>query len=269
MKKMIIILEVLIAAALASCQPAPNPEEVIRSWGAAMNSGDIDTVLSYMRDDATIQLVPPPMEGHDGVFSGKKALREWYQRLIALHSVGVIHDLQVSGDQATAILNYTDDELKSIGIDSIDNHWVIKFHNGKIQSYTATMTDESLSRLMEAMSRLPLVGVWEWEKGYTKVLLQFNPDGTYSMHAAPWPSESGQTVREALSKNPGDSGTYQVVDNKLTMTSGDATVVCSPGEMSQDEFTFLEEGRIQFNWMHDDCKVRGGPANPVFVTVKP
>lgn len=267
MKQLIIILAVLITAVLASCQPAANPEELVRAWGEAMNAGDLDTVLSYMADDATIQLVPPPMEGHDGVFSGKKALREWYERLIALHSVGTIHELQVSGDQVTATLNYTDDELKSIGIDSIDNHWIIKFRNGKIQGYTVTMTDESLAKLMAAMSRLPLVGTWKWEKGYTKVLLQFNPNGTYSMHAAPWPSEKNQTALEALAKNPGDSGTYQVADNKLTLTSGDSTVVCNPGDILDQELTFLAEGRIQFSWPHDECEVRIGPADPIFVIV--
>jgi len=28
-------------------------------------------------DDAFIKLVPPPIEGHDGIFRGKKKIRVW------------------------------------------------------------------------------------------------------------------------------------------------------------------------------------------------
>jgi len=42
----------------------------------AQNAGDVETALALLTDDSVIQLIPPPMEGHDGIFSGKAAIRE-------------------------------------------------------------------------------------------------------------------------------------------------------------------------------------------------
>lgn len=139
-----------LTAALAA-MAAEQAQAVVQRFINAQNAGDVDAALALLADDAVIQLIPPPMEGHDGVFSGKEEIRDWYVNLISLHGTGAISDVQVSGDQVTALLTYGDDGLKELGVDTIDNHWVVTLQEGKIQGYTATMTDESLAALMAAM----------------------------------------------------------------------------------------------------------------------
>ncbi|MBN1135257.1 MAG: nuclear transport factor 2 family protein [Anaerolineae bacterium] len=136
-----------------------DPVSLIMAWNEAMNAGDADAALAFLADDAFITLVPPPMEGHDGVFRGKEEIRAWWENLYALHGASTVSNCQVDGETLACVLNYTDDSLKALGLDSIDNEFVVVVREGKIQTYTATMTDESLAALMAAMSAtLPTTG---------------------------------------------------------------------------------------------------------------
>ena len=128
-----------------------DPVSMIMAWNDAMNAGDADAALAFLADDAYIQLVPPPMEGHDGVFRGKEEIRAWWEGLYAQNGASTVSNCQVDGETVTCLLNYTDDGLKGLGLDSIDNDFVVTVQDGKIQTYTATMTDESLAALMAAM----------------------------------------------------------------------------------------------------------------------
>jgi hypothetical protein len=127
---------------------------IIMDWLDAQNAGDVDAALAFLADDAFITLVPPPMEGHDGVFQGKEEIRAWWENLISLNGVGAVSNCQVEGEKVTCLLNYTDDGLQALGLDSIDNEFVVIVQEGKIQTYTATMTDESLAALMAAMAAM-------------------------------------------------------------------------------------------------------------------
>jgi hypothetical protein len=129
-----------------------DPVSMIIDWNDAQNAGDADAALAFLADDAYIQLVPPPMEGHDGIFRGKEEMRAWWEGLYSLNGVSSVSNCQVEGETVTCLLNYTDDSLKALGLESIDNEFVVIVREDKIQSYTATMTDESLAALMAAMT---------------------------------------------------------------------------------------------------------------------
>ena len=129
-----------------------NLVDMIMAWSNAQNAGDVDTALAFLADDAFITLVPPPMEGHDGVFRGKEEIRAWWENLYSLNGASTVSDCQVEGETVTCQLNYTDDSLKALGLDSIDNEFVVIVREDKIQTYTVTMTEESVAELMAAMS---------------------------------------------------------------------------------------------------------------------
>jgi hypothetical protein len=84
-------------------------------------------------------------------FRGKEKIRAWWEGLYAQNGASTVSNCQVDGETVTCLLNYTDDGLKALGLDSIDNDFVVTVQDGKIQTYTATMTDESLAALMAAM----------------------------------------------------------------------------------------------------------------------
>lgn len=149
---------VMLALPAALYAQETNPMSVVEAWNDAMNAGDADAALASLADDAFIKLVPPPIEGHDGIFRGKGEIRTWWEGLYALNGASTLSNCQGDGETVTCNLTYTDDQLQSIGVASIDNEFVVIVRDGKIQTYTATVTPESLAKLQAAMVVLPESG---------------------------------------------------------------------------------------------------------------
>ena len=178
MKKLSLILFVSIL--LASC--APRPEDVINSWQEAINRGDIDAALSYLADDATVTIIPPA-EG-DGIYNGREEIRGWYETMVAAKGQGTTDDCQVDGEKVTCHDTYTDDGLKGIGVDFIEGEYAAVMREGKIQSYTFTISPESLAKFPPpapaeslADSVTDLLGVWWFPQA--AMMIEFKEDGTY------------------------------------------------------------------------------------------
>jgi hypothetical protein len=158
MKKLILLL--FVAILLAACQPAPAPlptdvpltepppssQEVVNSWREALNEGDIDTALSYLAEDAVVTISPAGPEG-DAVFTGHSEIRGWYETMTAAKGVTTLSDCNVDGESMSCLDTYTDEGLKSMGVDFIVGEWEATFKDGRIQSYTFTATPESLAKL--------------------------------------------------------------------------------------------------------------------------
>ena len=141
----------LLALPVTLCAQEPDAMSVINAWLEAVNAGDIDAALSYLADDAVVQIVPPA-PGTSGVFSGKEEIRGWYEALVAQHGGATLSDCQVDGEKVTCVNAYWEDSLRSLGLDSIVGEWVAVVREGKLQSYTFTQSDESLAAMMAAMT---------------------------------------------------------------------------------------------------------------------
>jgi hypothetical protein len=153
------ISAVLLAFPTALYGQEPDLMPIINAWVEALNTGEIDTALSYLADDAVVQIVPPA-PGTSGVFSGKGEIRGWYETVVGQNGVTVLTDCQVDGETVTCVNTYAEDSFKSMGIDSVVAEWVAVVRDGKIQSYTYTMSDESLAAVMAAMApqAMPVTG---------------------------------------------------------------------------------------------------------------
>jgi hypothetical protein len=132
---------------------------IIDAWVADLNAGDIDAALSYLVDDAVVTIVPPT-PGTSGVFSGKGEIQGWYEGIVGEHGVTTLSDCQVDGETVTCANTYTGDSCTSMGIDFVVAEWVAVVRDGKLHSYTWTMTDGSLAALMAAMppQAMPVTG---------------------------------------------------------------------------------------------------------------
>ncbi len=125
---------------------AANPVSIANAWNDALNAGDIDAALSYLADDAVLTYIPPT-PGTSGVLTGKEEIRSWYETIVAAHGVGTLSECRLDGETLTCTDTYTDDDIKAMGVDSIVGEWVAVVREGKIQSYTFTMSAESLAKL--------------------------------------------------------------------------------------------------------------------------
>jgi len=158
MKKLTLLL--FIAILLTACQPAAtpqpttipptepplSPQDIANSWQEVLNKGDIDATLSHLAEDAVVKISPAGPEG-DAVFTGHTEIRGWYETLAAGKGITTLSDCKVNSETITCLDTYTDEGLKSMGVDFIEGEWVAVIKEGKIQSYTFTTTPESLAKL--------------------------------------------------------------------------------------------------------------------------
>ena len=149
MKTRILVLTVLVltlALPVALHAQDTDPLSIVNAWFDALNAGDVDAALSYLADDAVVTMVPPGTPGDDGIFTGKEEIRGWYEGLVAAKGVATLSDCQVEGESVTCIDTYTDDGLQAMGVDSIEGELALIVREGKIQSYTFTMSPESMAK---------------------------------------------------------------------------------------------------------------------------
>jgi ketosteroid isomerase-like protein len=126
-------------------------EAVLQGFIDAQNVGDVEGALALLDDAAVVQLIPPPEPAGDGVFTGKEEIRGWYEFLAEGGGANELSNVRVNGDQVTALIRFSDEGLKQMGVDFLNYEWVSTVKDGKIQGYTATATEESIEKLMVAL----------------------------------------------------------------------------------------------------------------------
>lgn len=142
MKKSVIavtVVVVMLALPVVLYAQETDPLAIVNSWLEALNAGDVDAALSYLADDAQIT--------SDQVYTGKEEIRGWYEAQVGANGVSTLSDCQVDGETVTCISSYTDDGLQAMGVDFLEGELVLVVRDGKIQSYTFTMSPESLAKL--------------------------------------------------------------------------------------------------------------------------
>ena len=81
---------------------------------------------------------------------------------------------------------------------------------------------------------------------------QFRDDGTF---------RADQTLDGLNSDSPEDLGTYQVENGVLTLTSGDTSRFCSPGDVGIADLFLTEKGELAFAMREDSCSMRAAPSS--------
>jgi len=118
---------------------------------------DIDAMVNLFTDDAVVSFpnLPGvgPFAGGVGPFTGKDEIRMWQQMEFATESHIECSNLQVAGDKLTWTLKVSENDLREIGIDSIDGTVEAVVQEGKFKSFTYTLNPESLAYLECAIAR--------------------------------------------------------------------------------------------------------------------
>jgi ketosteroid isomerase-like protein len=155
----VVVSVVLLALPGALFAQEPDPMSIVNAWVAALNAGDIDGALSFVADGAVVTIVPP-QPGTSGVFTGKEEIRGWYETIVGEHGMTTLSDCQVDGETVTCVNTYAADSITAMGLDSLVADWVAVVRDGKLQSYSWTITEESLAELMAAMppQAMPVTG---------------------------------------------------------------------------------------------------------------
>jgi len=151
-KRLIAVMNLFLMLLLCTAVYAQgtDPADVVMALQEATQAGDIEAQLDLFADDAVYTLIPPP-PGISGPLVGKDAIRARREVLPDLNAESSIEIRQVDGDTVTALSRYSDDDLRGMGVDFIEGIEEYTIQDGKISTYTWTITDESLDKLMAAM----------------------------------------------------------------------------------------------------------------------
>ena len=126
------------------------PEEVVTAMIEAESAGDIEAQVALFADDAVYAVLPPSPDMPEPIV-GTEAIRVRRAGIAAVNAESTTEITQVDGNIVTTLSRYTDDDLKSMGLDYIEGVEEYVIEDGKITSYTWTMTEESLAEFMAAM----------------------------------------------------------------------------------------------------------------------
>jgi ketosteroid isomerase-like protein len=131
---------------------AMTPEEVVTALIEAVKTHDIEAGVALFADDAVYTVLPlTPLDMPGPTIVGKDAIRAYWEAIVAKHLEVTREITGVEGNTVTTLVRYVDDDLRSLGIESIELTEELVVQDGKITNYTSTMSDESVAEVMAAL----------------------------------------------------------------------------------------------------------------------
>ena len=147
---LLLSLFLLLMVPTALYAQAMAPEDVVKAMIEAESAGDVEAQVALFADDAVYAVLPPPPDMPEPIV-GTDAIRARRAGIEAVNAESTTEITRVDGNIVTTLSRYTDDDLKSMGLDYIEGVEEYVIEDGKITSYTWTGTDESLAKMMAIM----------------------------------------------------------------------------------------------------------------------
>lgn len=122
-----VILASLAAAVLCACRSTPDLALKVEAYEAASNAHDVEAALAMFHPEAVWSV-----DGRD-VAQGLDEVRAMLEYEAALESEGDLVELDVVGYAVTARAVGTNELLRALGFDSIENRAVFDFEGEKIR----------------------------------------------------------------------------------------------------------------------------------------
>lgn len=133
--------------------PAPQgAEEILRSAGNALSTGDAEAFAAHYANDAVYVALPPPPET-TGVFAGRDAILDLATGVSERNLQVEFVDVHVNGESATFTALITEDNFTAVGVAPIEFAGTATVQEGMIAAETLIMRPESLARLIAAENR--------------------------------------------------------------------------------------------------------------------
>jgi ketosteroid isomerase-like protein len=116
----------------------------------AFNGGDVEGAAAYFADDAVVKLVGLPPSEPD-TFTGKPAVRAWFESLRATNFTLQLEVQKVEGDAVTSKTLTWSDPTRQLGIAPLEGTEVDVVRDGKIAQVIWTISPESQAKMQAAM----------------------------------------------------------------------------------------------------------------------
>ncbi len=118
---------------------------VVQAFDAACNANEVDRALELFADDAVVTQLPPPSPD-PGMYRGKQQIRAWLELLLQQFHVAA-RNYRAAGERVTWDATISADVLRRMGLASVEDTIEAVVREGKIASFTLTISPDSLSQI--------------------------------------------------------------------------------------------------------------------------
>ncbi len=129
-----------------------DPTSVIRDLFDAANHRDLDEVMTYFDDGATLRIEPPlpglPLEA----YLGKELIYSLWRDLLDEHSELRATNFQVQGNEVSWDTRISSDRFAQLGIDPVQARGHAIVEDSMIESLTLTLDPASVRRIQAAQA---------------------------------------------------------------------------------------------------------------------
>ena len=128
------------------------PEDIVLAQVERLNHADIGAALELYDDDVELQLAPAfaLLPGSPDHYRGKDQLQAYFESLVESHIQLQIDVLQVEGNTVTTRTFTWMDLSRDLDIAPLEATEVYTIQDGKIKSWTWTLSDQSLKKLQDS-----------------------------------------------------------------------------------------------------------------------
>lgn len=141
--------EVQVATEAQLVVTPADPLDVVQGYGAALNAGDLDTIVGLYSDDIVFTIGPFPPEDTFDTLTGKAENLADDADTIKKHGRLSFTNTSVAGDTVKGKFSYADDELKGFGVDTITGTFESVVVQGQITSMKG-LIDEKTQQMFAA-----------------------------------------------------------------------------------------------------------------------
>ncbi|MDJ0767586.1 MAG: nuclear transport factor 2 family protein [Ilumatobacter sp.] len=199
---------------LVACGSETDAGELVVDAAEPWNSGDLDAALDFYADGATVSL-----EGLEGAFPaehyvGRAELAGWFEELQAGNFQVDVEVVDVDGNLVTTETKTWLDETRAAGLAPLIATEVYTVEDGKIQSKTWALTEESKAAIADLAPPAPA--------GPIPVSVQF--DGETCAYDGPDQAAVGTQLRFELGATAGDEDVALIVGRVTAGTTWDEVV---------------------------------------------
>lgn len=234
------ILRVLAACALplvcavpaAAQDVTPAGFEVVESFVAAINAGDLGRALSLLDADAVGLEIAAEEQALEGIFQ----FQRWINALIADGIRIDVELLEVHGDGNIFVtLERTQGGTIPAGLAPLHTTGTYFVLDGRLVAVTRVM----LSAHRDVWLASLFVGRWScpW----------------YTWDVA---SDGGYVLTFTRDGGLADSGRFEVVDGAFNLVSDEASTICGVGELGTFALAFSGDDRMHIRKLEDACEPR-------------
>lgn len=122
------------------------------TFDATWNTHNVPAIMEHFTNDAAAHLAPPPPPPLQAAYVGKDEVRRFVETLMPGFRVDS-RDAHVQGDTIVWQSDVSFDVLRHFGVEVAHTRTEVTLRDGKVASFTATFTPETLAEFEAAARR--------------------------------------------------------------------------------------------------------------------